>query len=106
LAAIYFNENYTLPETRKDVKANNLSKYTGKYSWPGYKDFYIEQKEDAIYWRFADEKNGSPLAPISGDTFLLRSTNNKIIFQKNSEGNSTELSFVSGKEKTTCKKIE
>ena len=106
LAAIYFNESYTLPEIRKDLETNSLSKYTGKYSWPGYKDFYIEKKEDAIYWRFADEKSGSPLAPISADTLLLRLTNNKIIFQKNIEGNCIALSFVSGNDKTICKKIE
>ena len=106
LAAIYFKEKYNLPEVRKNITQINLDIYTGAYSWPGYKNFLIEKKGDAIYWRFTDEKTGSPLSPVSEDTFLLRLTNNKIIFKKDEKGKITELNFQSGSEKTRCKRIE
>jgi CubicO group peptidase (beta-lactamase class C family) len=105
LAAIYFKEPYNLPEIRKDITAVNLSNYTGKYSWPGYKDFFIEQKGETIYWRFTDEKTGSPLAPISEDVFLLRLMNNKIIFKKDTGGKVIELNFISSNSGTACKKV-
>ena len=106
LAAIYFKEKYNLPEVRKNITQINLDIYTGAYSWPGYKNFLIEKKGDAIYWRFTDEKTGSPLSPVSEDTFLLRLINNKIIFKKDEKGKITELNFQSGSEKTICKRIE
>lgn len=105
IAAIYFNQNYSIPAIRKNVLMNNLNEYTGKYSWPGYKDFFIEKKGNTIYWRFADEKNGSPLTPVSNDMFLLRLTNNKITFEKDATNKVTELNFFSGQDKTTCKKV-
>lgn len=106
IAAIYFKSKYELPELRKDVPVGNLSKYTGKYSWPGYKDFVIEKKNDAIYWRFTDEKTGLPLAPVATNSFLLRTMNSKIIFDEGPSGTINSLSFQSGNDKTVCKKIE
>ncbi len=106
LAAIYFKEKYTLPQLRNETIPTNLKQYSGKYSFPGYKDFFIELKSDAIYWRFGDEKNGSPLAPVSDDHFLLRLLNIKIVFLKDQKGEVVALNFISGNDTTTCTKIE
>ena len=106
LAAIYFKEKYTLPQIRTETSTTNLKPFTGKYSFPGYKDFFIELKEDALYWRFGDEKNGSPLAPVSNDHFLLRLLNIKIVFLKDQNGMVVALNFMSGNDTIACSKIE
>jgi hypothetical protein len=103
LAAICFGEKYFSPGARLNFKLAQLSIFTGKYSWPGYKDFFIEQKENALYWRFTDEKTGSPLAPVEENTFILRLLNNKIIFRKNNDGSISGLSFFMDNNETFCK---
>ena len=105
LAAIFFNQSYTLPPVRRTIPIEDLQVYTGKYSWPGYKDFLIEKKGDAIYWRFTDEKVGSPLAPVAKDVFILRLMNTRIMFKKDGT-HVNALDFYQGKDATTCKRIE
>lgn len=106
LAAIYFKENYSMPEIRTAGPTINPNNFAGKYSWPGYKEFYIEQKDEGLSWRFTDEKTGSPLASIAENVFLLRLMNTKIIFHKGADGKATELVFGGGADSTTCKRIE
>lgn len=105
LAAIYFKENYTIPEKRVEQAHGRLDRYTGKFQWPGYKQFFIEEKDGGINWRFADEKTGTPLAPISENVFLLRLMNTKIVFN-NGVDKATELTFGNGADTTICKRIE
>ena len=106
LAAIYFNESYSLPEARKNIVLDDFSPYPGKYIFPGYKNFFIERKGAAIYWRFEDEQTGAPLAPLAEDTFLLRFNNTKIVFQKNENGKIKSLSFGGGANAVTCNKSD
>jgi CubicO group peptidase (beta-lactamase class C family) len=105
LAAICFNADYKLPELRQKTIVSGLVEYTGKYSWPGYKNFVIEQKGNTIYWRFTDEKAASPLAPINKDSFLLRLSNNKILFKRDVNDKVIALSFSNGNNETTCARI-
>jgi len=103
LAAICFGEKYLSPGVRLNFKPAQPGIFVGKYSWPGYKDFFIEQKDNGLYWRFTDEKNGSPLAPVEENTFILRLHNNKIIFRKNDDGSVSGLSFYMDNNETFCK---
>lgn len=106
LAAIYYGEKYDLPKRRVPFEPLDLNAYTGKYSWPGYKEFVIERKGDGIQWRFIDEKNGSPLAPVAKDTFVLRLMNSTIKFRDVVNGKSTALTFSTGADETLCNRIE
>ncbi|MGC3947611.1 MAG: serine hydrolase domain-containing protein [Chryseolinea sp.] len=105
LAAIYFKEKYTMPDERISQIQFNADQYTGKFQWPGYKEFFIEKKDGGINWRFIDERTGSPLAPISKDAFLLRLMNTKILFHMDSDNRANELAFTSGTDTTICKRI-
>lgn len=106
IAAICFGEKYNLPEARQNVKLKDVERFTGRYNWPGFKEFFIESKNGNLFWRFVDEKTPAPLAPVTENVFVLRLMGNKITFNSGGTGKATDLSFDGSGSTVVCKRIE
>lgn len=104
LAAIYYNQPYHKPILRSQIKVDNPHRFTGRFSWPGYKDFRVEQRGSDLFWRFDDSHEALPLTPLPAGAFLLRISNSVITFKEDENGVVQSLSFGAGDNAVICPK--
>jgi CubicO group peptidase (beta-lactamase class C family) len=108
LAAIYFNEEYTIPAPRKymEIEESKLSKFEGRYEFDNGNFFDLKVIKDDLrfLWRGRGEL-GYLLSPLNDYSFYMRARGDQINFKIDENGHlSTTYLERSGESK--LKKIK
>ena len=107
LAAIVFNEKYTIPEIIKTIKLTEslLHSYIGKYELKPNFIFDISISDGRLYCQPTGQSK-LELLPISESEFLLKEVDAKISFSKDINDKTEKLILHQGNQEITAYKIE
>jgi CubicO group peptidase (beta-lactamase class C family) len=106
LAAIYFNEEYKIPGSKKYITLdeNSLKQYEGRFEFESGNFFDLKVKEGNLrfLWRGRGEL-GYLLSPLGDGKFYMRARGDQIEFKK--KGSATEVYYTERSGTARLKKV-